>query len=569
MTDLLATFHDDATAPNAVAGVVAAVDDGDVWAILPSFDALHRWGPLAGVPDGATLVRGDECLVIFDELGAPWYVSPSAGGGDGGTPGPAGPQGPKGDPGPTGPTGPQGPKGDTGSSATVPLDPWHSVGIEVPFSGTWKNTTGGVPLRYRKDPLGRVWVRGDIWNGVSGSAVFTLPVGYRPSAGLEVLGNLQDGAVAGTFATVNTAGVVTVAYAGGTAGNYVDFSFDSGTVTAMPTGPKGDPGATGATGAPGVSPTVNAAGARAVATGAIVTLAAGWNNVPIPTQMITEPSDAFTYGPNYVVVKDAGWYDVNASIVVNSALNVSLYMSLSTGAAADGDVGNGGATGPNYIRANAGGIVRLAAGGRVNLYGYSNTASIPAYCLDFSIARVGGPTGPKGDPGVSATAPLVSVLPSAPVDGQEIHFQSTAMATAGAVWRFRYRATSTSPYKWEFIGGSPYASFAGTITPTGTAADVPATVFPVPLAGDYRLSGAGGGSSTPINAYWGLRVALASGVSSWAFGVSYVAAFSAPASVPNVVFTGVAGAQARVQVSANGTSTIEWITFSVVPVRVG
>src|SRR4030095_11342304 len=47
--------------------------------------------------------------------------------------------------------------------------------------------------------------------------------------------------------------------------------------------------------------------------------------------------------------------------------------------------------------------------------------------------------------------PLVSALPGSPFDGQEIYY--LADATNSVIWHLRYRAGSSSAYKWEFIGG--------------------------------------------------------------------------------------------------------------------
>lgn len=88
-----------------------------------------------------------------------------------------------------------------------------------------------------------------------------------------------------------------------------------------------------------------------------------------------------------------------------------------------------------------------------------------------------------------ANPQLVSALPGAPFDGQEIHYQTVAMAALGIRWRFVYNAGSASAYKWEFIGGSTWATF---ITATVTTVSVyPALVdlggpsIAVPLAGDF------------------------------------------------------------------------------------
>lgn len=51
--------------------------------------------------------------------------------------------------------------------------------------------------------------------------------------------------------------------------------------------------------------------------------------------------------------------------------------------------------------------------------------------------------------------PLVASLPGSPVDGQEVYFQTAAMATAGIAWHLRYRAAIADAYKWECLGGAP------------------------------------------------------------------------------------------------------------------
>ena len=86
---------------------------------------------------------------------------------------------------------------------------------------------------------------------------------------------------------------------------------------------------------------------------------------------------------------------------------------------------------------------------------------------------------------------LVSALPSAPVDGQEVYY--VADATNGVVWHLRYRAASPSAYKWEFAGGPPLHAEVETeqgLSSPGSWLDL-ATVGPdvtLPRAGDYMVS---------------------------------------------------------------------------------
>jgi len=89
-------------------------------------------------------------------------------------------------------------------------------------------------------------------------------------------------------------------------------------------------------------------------------------------------------------------------------------------------------------------------------------------------------------------APVVTSLPTSPVDGDEIVY--TASAALGLSWRFRFRSASASSYKWEFVGGPPLFATVETdqaITPgSGGAWGDLATAGPtltLPLAGDYDV----------------------------------------------------------------------------------
>jgi hypothetical protein len=89
-------------------------------------------------------------------------------------------------------------------------------------------------------------------------------------------------------------------------------------------------------------------------------------------------------------------------------------------------------------------------------------------------------------------APLVTSLPSNAIDGQEVRY--LADDTNGIVWNFRYRAGSSSTYKWEFIGGIPISTQHNNGTQytlthaAGTYSDV--LTKAIPLAGDYLINGA-------------------------------------------------------------------------------
>ena len=78
------------------------------------------------------------------------------------------------------------------------VEKWHEVGTsgEPAFAGTWANTGGAYnTLAFYKDPWNRVHIKGHISSGTLNTATFTLPIGYRPSATIE-LGTIANTAFA-------------------------------------------------------------------------------------------------------------------------------------------------------------------------------------------------------------------------------------------------------------------------------------------------------------------------------------------------------------------------------------
>lgn len=145
-----------------------------------------------------------------------------------------------------GPQGPQGVQGVPGDSVQVPLGAWHHVGSagEPGFSNGWANFGGLTQnLEFRKDPLGKVQVRGRVMNGTSG-VIFTLPVGYRPPFNVQF--TAPSNGVAGQSITVGSDGTVTSSFiAGAGTSNWIGLDlleFDTDSVTQFAVGPKGDPG---------------------------------------------------------------------------------------------------------------------------------------------------------------------------------------------------------------------------------------------------------------------------------------------------------------------------------------
>lgn len=90
----------------------------------------------------------------------------------------------------------------------------------------------------------------------------------------------------------------------------------------------------------------------------------------------------------------------------------------------------------------------------------------------------------------SGVAGYGTTLPSSPLDGQEFVLVDSITAPSYQ-WRLRYNASSSSAYKWEFVGGSPWIVRTDmTETTTSTTAVDLATVGPqltLPRDGDYLI----------------------------------------------------------------------------------
>jgi len=110
---------------------------------------------------------------------------------------------------------------------------------------------------------------------------------------------------------------------------------------------------------------------------------------------------------------------------------------------------------------------------------------------------------------VTVSVPLVTALPSSPIDGQECYFQAIYNAGADSVtWHLRYRASSGYTYKWEVVGGSPIAiEVAATETTSSGTYVALATSGPsitLPVAGDWIISQGFEGYIDSTGGLWGI-----------------------------------------------------------------
>lgn len=93
----------------------------------------------------------------------------------------------------------------------------------VVFQNSWVNFGGTYQVAQYKKVGKRVYVRGAIKTGASGTVAFTLPAGYRPAA--NVIFTLAAGGAYGQ-ADIATTGTVTITGTNAAVSTHVNFSFE-------------------------------------------------------------------------------------------------------------------------------------------------------------------------------------------------------------------------------------------------------------------------------------------------------------------------------------------------------
>jgi hypothetical protein len=174
--------------------------------------------------------------------------------------------------------------------------------------------------------------------------------------------------------------------------------------------------------------------------------------------------------------------------------------------------------------------------------------------------------------------------PASPANGDI--WNATGVDGGGAVWTFAYNAGSSSAYKWEFIGGTPFTTIAGAsgLINAGYAVSAPNWYSPgsgynytIARPGDYLLrDGVATVGSATVAAYAlagffknAAAPTLYAHVPFTAQGIAADASVTLPC--PAWIFTGcVAGDVVGVAVAtaANATITFSSLSFSLQPKRI-
>lgn len=190
----------------------------------------------------------------------------------------------------------------------------------------------------------------------------------------------------------------------------------------------------------------------------------------------------------------------------------------------------------------------------------------------------------KLDPISTVVTGLPSTWPT--FDGSEVTY--IADATNGVVWRFKYRATSASAFKWEFVGGNPLRANTVPFVTTTTNAATPGTWINIaggvtitnPLAGDWYYAYEINGSLTGPGAQNDMRGGMGIGASGNGSQDGLFGSMAAAAVGQDVQWAGVnrlgpgitAGSVWSGRLSSAGLSTaifVDDLIMSLWPLRVG
>jgi len=204
-----------------------------------------------------------------------------------------------------------------------------------------------------------------------------------------------------------------------------------------------------------------------------------------PTRLTCQIAGTYSVWANFVFLTAAGGQSRFGQIVKNGTQAISktgLNAVTITAAAPSVAI-------PALVQLNVGDYLEVQvyqdSGAALNIW--ASDAANAQDNNEFGMTLVGGVPGP---PGPTTSVSYGVNLPTNPVDGQEAVLVDSA-TNPSYTWRFRYNNQSTSPYKWEFVGGSPASSNVDAqenVTSTTYAAlTTPGPSITLPRAGDYTI----------------------------------------------------------------------------------
>jgi hypothetical protein len=369
------------------------------------------------------------------------------------------------------------------ATLNVTMDTWHPVGAagEPVFQNSWVNYAAGQVAQFRKYPDGKVKLQGYIKGGATGTVVFTLPVGYRPPDQVGFSGYCSGGACLVTVNPDGTVQVTTVTGAIATLTSLDAVEFDTESVlqtvsaAAQPMDTWHQVGAAGEPAFAALWANFNASNDGMV----------GFRKNPDGKVQIKGIAQISAGGGTTVFTLPVGYRPVRPWRFCVAGMG-----------------------GPTYFVVNVDGTVT-----QQNVTGYYSLTANAWY--DLSVIEFDTESVISYPTAVINTPPIATSLPASPADGQEVYY--LADATNGVIWHLRYRAGSSSAYKWEFLGGSPLESYsaanaqtvgAGSLWSAQLSDGTGIIQVALPLAGDYLaewngMTGrSGAGTSQPGIGVW-------------------------------------------------------------------
>ena len=168
-----------------------------------------------------------------------------------------------------------------------------------------------------------------------------------------------------------------------------------------------------------------------------------------------------------------------------------------------------------------------------------------------------------------------TTLPGSPVDGQEAVLVDSVTNPTWQ-WRFRYNASSSSTYKWEFVGGSEPQVYSGNINASVASSSYAALTggptLALPRTGDYRIRIGGLVYATDTATLRNLYLAPAAtglaaqdGLALQVYTGSGAVQFATSWTVTAAGISGTLSLQAR---SGSGTTVVTYPVLGVQPIRV-
>lgn len=185
-----------------------------------------------------------------------------------------------------------------------------------------------------------------------------------------------------------------------------------------------------------------------------------------------------------------------------------------------------------------------------------------------------GSYAPRSIPQTAVRLDMVTALPPAAEDGQEVYY--LADAAAGRLWHLRYRRNGSPTYPWEVLSASPLiAEVVTSETTTSTSYTDLATDGPtitLPLAGDYDVTiSAQSNQSAADFAVMSYAIGATAADDADQVQASYNSANERQHNTRTRPKTGLPAGDltAKYRVGTAGTATFAYRTISATPVRVG